>query len=333
MYIEMKTTLDKTRVTGRIYEVSDEEGESLIGLASAFETTQEAYDTFTQFNPDDSKSTVANPKAAPPAKAKPAAKKQERPPAQRKSGSVSLAKERANTIFRELNNPAFKTLAAKSLGEVMTSDRFITIAYNTIRTNQKLMDCSTPSLMGCLMKSAELGLVPGINGHAYLVPFKGECTLIVGYQGFIQLAFRSGIVSSIFGNVVYANDKFEAEYGLNEKLRHVPCLDADPGKPIAAYAICTFKDGTRVFNVIRPETWEDAKSRSASGKYGSGPWKSDPEAMICKTAIRRLKKFLPQLPMLQEAIANDEAADLGLGAGSIDVASQRNQEELAEELK
>ena len=74
-----------------------------------------------------------------------------------------------------------------------------------------------------------LGLEPNTPlGQAYLIPYtvKGVPTVQfqIGYKGLIDLAYRSGEIESIQAHVVYENDSFDFNYGLEPKLMHKPCV-------------------------------------------------------------------------------------------------------------
>ncbi|MBJ8108050.1 recombinase RecT, partial [Bacillus cereus group sp. N8] len=45
---------------------------------------------------------------------------------------------------------------------------------------------------------------------------------IIGYNGMIDLAIRSGHIQSIYAHAVYENDEFESELGLHPGLKHKP---------------------------------------------------------------------------------------------------------------
>ena len=44
-------------------------------------------------------------------------------------------------------------------------------ALTAVRTNPKLAECEPNSVLGSLMTCAQLGLRPGVLGHAWLLPF------------------------------------------------------------------------------------------------------------------------------------------------------------------
>lgn len=180
---------------------------------------------------------------------------------------------------------------AKLLPSHLSAERMFRVAMACIRQTPKLQQCTPQSLVSALMVASELGLEPGgARGLLYLVPYGNIATPIVGYRGLIQLVRNSGDLSSIEARVVHERDKFEVEFGLAPRLAHKPNM-ADPGKPVAAYAIATLQDGTKQVEVMTIEDIEKVRARSRSGK--SGPWDTDYGEMAKKTVTRRLLKYLP----------------------------------------
>lgn len=199
---------------------------------------------------------------------------------------------------------------AKVLPKHLEPERLLRIALTEMRRNPKLLDCSKESLLGAVMLSAQLGLEPGPLGHCYLIPYFNKKTgttevqFQIGYKGMLELVRRSGQIETIDAQVVYENDEFEFEYGLNPKLRHKPNLSGSRGKPIAVYAIAKFKDGGYSFYVMSVEDVEKIRLKSKSPN--EGPWVTDWEAMAKKTVIKQLAKYLPLSIEAQRAVAIDE---------------------------
>lgn len=204
-----------------------------------------------------------------------------------------------------------KPQIALALPRHLSADRMLRIAMTSVNRTPKLLACNQMSLLGAVIQAAQLGLEPdGVLGHAYLVPYKDQCQLIVGYKGLIDLARRSGQLSTIFARVVHAKDQFEYSYGLDEKLEHVPSNIADAGEIVAVYAVAKLKDGSRQFEVMNRSEVDAIRKRSPSGN--DGPWVTDYPEMAKKTVLRRLCKMLPASVELARAVALDERADLGL---------------------
>lgn len=163
----------------------------------------------------------------------------------------------------------------------------------------KLADCTTISIVDALTTCAQLGLSPsGRLGSAYLVPYADKCTLIIGYRGYVDLAFRSGEVEAFHAEVVRAKDEFEHEEGLNPVLRHKPSEEVDGGELRAVYAMAKIR-GVWSYVVMYRRQVLPIKQKSLSKKRAGAPptpWETDEEEMWKKTAIRRLVKLLPLSP-------------------------------------
>lgn len=215
---------------------------------------------------------------------------------------------------------AYKKQITAALPKHITPERLIRVALTAVSRQPKLLECERSTLLGAIVQSSQLGLEPdGILGQAYLVPFwngkarRMEAQFQIGYKGLIDLARRSGNIVSIVAQAVRTGDVFEYEFGLNEKLRHVPALDGR-GEITHFYAYATFTNGGHAFEVMTLEDVELIKARSKSrDKAGNvvGPWETDFEAMGRKTVIRRLSKYLPLSVEMQKALHVDEVASTG----------------------
>lgn len=189
----------------------------------------------------------------------------------------------------------------KALPSVMTPERFTRIVLSALSTTPKLQECTPPSFLGAMMTAAQLGVEPNTPlGQAYLIPRwnskkqTNECTFQLGYKGLIDLAYRSGQVSTIAAHTVYENDEFTFELGLDPKLHHVPVM-TNRGAPIAFYAVYKTKDGGYGFEVMSVEDARaHAKKFSEAVKKGySSPWDTNFEEMAKKTVLKRVLKYAP----------------------------------------
>ena len=103
----------------------------------------------------------------------------------------------------------------KALPKHLEPERLARIALTEIRKNPKLLECSRESLLGAVMTAAQLGLEPGVLGHAYLIPYWNnktksyEVQFQIGYKGLLDVVRRSGEITSISAHCVYENDEFE----------------------------------------------------------------------------------------------------------------------------
>lgn len=197
----------------------------------------------------------------------------------------------------------------------MSADRMVKIATVAASRNPLLLQCDTISILRALMESSQLGLEPftGLQ-QAYIIPYRNgktghyEAQFMPSYRGLIDLARRSGEIRSIEAHVVYENDLFECELGLNPKLKHVPSFDGkNRGEPRLAYAVAMLKDGASQYEVMTKAEIEEV--RSASKSANNGPWVNWWSEMAKKTVLKRLVKYLPMSAELSKAVTKDNAAE------------------------
>ena len=211
------------------------------------------------------------------------------------------------TITEFINDPAMQAQFAKALPSVITPERFTRIVLTALRNNPRLMECDRTSLLAAIMSSAQLGLEPNTPlQQAHLIPYGKECQFQIGYKGLIDLAYRSGEVSIIQAQTVYANDEFSYELGINPKLIHKPCMKGNRGEAIAYYAIFKMKNGGENFEVMsKDDVAEFAKAKSKA--FNNGPWRTDFNAMAKKTVLKQVLKYAPiHSESMAVAIQNDE---------------------------
>lgn len=206
----------------------------------------------------------------------------------------------ANRLATMIESAHFKAEAEKALGKLVPTEQWIRAVMTCVRKMPALANCEPASVAQALMDCATFGLVPGSAfGLAHLVPFGRECTLIVDYKGFIECAWRSAKIL-IRGDVVYKDDAFQFELGMEEKLVHRPNYDGsrEDKDIIGAYAVATMPDGRKQpFYISRKEI--DALRKVALAKKRSGkpsPWETNFPPMCVKSAVRRLWKFIPKTP-------------------------------------
>lgn len=263
--------------------------------------------------------------------------------ANRVNNPAAQAKDPAKTIHDLLKKlgPEIQ----RALPKHMDADRLARIALTTIRTNPMLLECNVQSLMGAVMQSAQLGLEPGLLGSCYFIPFnrkvKGpnnsvtwekDVQFVIGYKGLIDLVRRSGEVLSINAHAVHDNDLFEFEYGLDERLKHVPKIDGERGEVYCYYAYAKFKDGGHSFLVMSVKDIEKirdkySKSKSNDGRV-YGPWADEFDSMAKKTVIRQLIKYMPISIEIQKTVALDETfrKDLNSEPEYIDITQEPSAE-------
>jgi recombination protein RecT len=191
---------------------------------------------------------------------------------------------------------------ARALPKGMDADRIARLALTALRKTPKLAECSPESFAGALLTASALGLEPNVGGEAWLVPYKRECTLIVGYVGLAKLYFQHPLAQHLDAQAVYEADAFDYAYGLDPFLIHKPAK-GERGQVTAYYAVARLTTGAKAFVVLSPEEVKTLRN----GKVGPNGDIPDPQHwMERKTAVRQLVKLLPKSTTLIRALAADE---------------------------
>ena len=215
----------------------------------------------------------------------------------------------------------------KALPSVITPERFTRMTLSALSVNPKLAACTPKSFLGAMMSAAQLGLEPNTPlGQAYLIPYKNrgtdEVQFQIGYKGLIDLAYRSGEVELVQAHIVYENDTFECEYGLDPKLVHKPA-DKDRGEPIKVYALFKTKSGGYGFEVMSmDDVRKHAEKYSQAYKSGFSPWKTNFEEMAKKTALKRVLKYAPLKSDFVKAVVQDETIKSDLSEDMYEVKNE-----------
>jgi len=201
------------------------------------------------------------------------------------------------TMFKQ----QFKAITSIAPKHV-TPERLIRIGMNAASRNPKLMECSPESIVGAVVNCSVLGVEPNLLGHAYIVPFfngstkRMEAQFQLGYRGLIDLARRTGEITSVYAHEVYEGDEFEYSYGLDKDLKHKPIDEEDESKITHFYAVYKLKDGAFDFIVMSRKQVEKHRDRfTKSQKNGNvfGPWKDHFTEMAKKTVLIKLLKTAP----------------------------------------
>lgn len=210
----------------------------------------------------------------------------------------------------ERNRAAFMQALPAHIGV----ERFLRVAITAGIQNPALTRCSAESIMGALLQSAQLGLVPdGLLGQAFIIPYGDKAQFQVGAQGLAELAVRTGRIAAIIPEVVHEKDEFEWWRDVEkDHFKHKPYEgDDDPGAVTHAYCIIRRKDGTASVTVL-PKSKIEREHRAHSKAKSTGPWQSHWSAMAKKTAVLVALKWEAKSPELAKVIATEEHLDAGI---------------------
>ena len=207
---------------------------------------------------------------------------------------------------------------AQALPRHIGAERLVRVTQSALMSNPRIAECNAASFAACLLTAAQLGLEPNTPlGQGYLIPRKVNgvmtCTWQTGYQGMIDLAYRSGMVTGIDAEVVRAGDEFTWRKGLEPRLDHVPSLDPNrESQPIThAYAVVRIKGADPRFEVLSLAQIEARRMVNDRSDRPTGVWAQHYAEMAKKTAIRAALKYAPKSAEMRTATMLEDAGDTG----------------------
>lgn len=188
----------------------------------------------------------------------------------------------------------------------LTKERLALSTLQAMKKKPELMDVEKTdmeSLRIAIVEAGQMGLIPDGRRGA-LVKYGREVQFQPMVWGIVELMIRAG-VKKVESRVVYANDRYEIEYGTNPRIVHVPARE-NRGAPIAAYAVVWLPAGDTQFEPMTKEEIYVIRARSKSFQKKQGPWMTDELEMWRKTVVKRLGKYVPQTDELTLAIQRDD---------------------------
>ena len=197
-----------------------------------------------------------------------------------------------------------------ALPKHLNPDRMARLALTAFSQNAALAKCSPKSVFASIIVLSQLGLEPGVDGQAYLVPYKGVCTPIPGWKGYVDLVSRAGR-ATVWTGAVFEGDEFDYALGDAPFVRHKPGDENDESKLTHVYAIGRVKGAE--FPVI--EVWtikKILKHRDKHNKVGNRHYSYENLEMYArKIPLLQVMKYMPKSVELQNAMDVDRASTEG----------------------
>jgi recombination protein RecT len=185
----------------------------------------------------------------------------------------------------------------------ISPQEFMIKALNAIKKSPDLLKCNPQSLFGSILYFAEIGLPFNTpEGFGYILPErqKGgtvEAVPIIGYKGFIEIAYRNPKVKGIRIQAVYKNDSFDYAYGTQEYLNHKPVSETARGELTHVYAIANLEGIAPLFVVVDKRELDKIKKMPSTLNQTAFSKSNDFDIfniMEAKVAVRLLLKTLPK---------------------------------------
>lgn len=239
------------------------------------------------------------------------------------SSALAQPNEAAATVDRLLHSDAVRKRFEAVLGAKAAGFMSSVITVTNGSRQLKEADPKTIIAAAAVAASLDLPINPSL-GFAFIVPYrnhgKSEAQFQVGYRGYIQLALRTGQYKAINAGPVFDGEIEPAtpQDRIKGELRFVVQPDGslkDEQGAKAAKRIAGYAAYFRLLNGA--EKWDymtvaevEAHAKRFSQSYGreTSPWKTDFDAMACKTVLKRLLSHYGILSVeMQTAVLADQA--------------------------
>ncbi len=203
-----------------------------------------------------------------------------------------------------------------ALPKHLNADRMMRLALTSFSTNPALRQCSQQSILSSIVIASQLGLEPGIAGQGYLIPYKGTCTFVPGWQGLVGLLNNTGRATAWTG-AVFQGDLWEFELGSKPSCRHIPGENfGDVDKMTWVYAVGQVNGSDRPVVEAWPvsRVW---KHRDKFNKVGPRHYSFENQEMYArKVVLLQVLKYMPRSIELNNAIAAADADMRGMVVSS-----------------
>lgn len=208
----------------------------------------------------------------------------------------------------------WETILVPEMQKLMGDDTqaMVRVILTAMNKTPTLANCTAQSVMAACLDLGTLKLLPNTpQQHAYLIPRRLDdqlqCNLEIGYRGYCALAYRTGSVIDIDGNVIREGDEIDYREGTDGFVHFKRKLGA--GRSMKAILGCyvTIKlqsgaDHVKVLDADQLEGFRQAMIRQNRGKE-TPAWKFFPEEMYLKSAFKRVAKLLPLGEFVEKAVA------------------------------
>ena len=232
--------------------------------------------------------------------------------------SNAISKDVVGSFTATIEKYEKKNLTELLEGSSMTPAQFKQIVINELKRSPKLQEAfvkNPASLFASILHCAEMGLNPSqMVGEFFFIPYRDSITPILGYKGLLTLLMRSSKVKKIWSEVVYEDDDFEYELGLEPKLLHTPNHHSvRNSKNIKCIYACAKIDNDVIFKVMFKNEIQNIINMSKVPNELFFNDKKDPEQwMAKKTVLKQLAKLMPKDDdRLKKAVSMDDNIEGG----------------------
>ena len=193
-----------------------------------------------------------------------------------------------------------------ALPEDFNKQRFALNFVSLIQEDAKLQKYPKEVLATALVRSAQDNL-DALNQEVYIHEgFGGKLAYTISYKGLKKMAIEKSVkpISNIYSKLIKEGDEFDEEFVNGQPHIHFKSKFGNTGAIIGVFTVCTFKDGTEIYEVMTKDEIDACKAQSKN----SQAWVKFYGEMAKKSCCRRLCK------QITLDFSNKQQADAFTGA-------------------
>lgn len=247
--------------------------------------------------------------------------------ADKKELTLSDQKNMSNYFSKALNDVA-------NLPETVDKQRLALNFVSLLQDKPDLVKFGAEKLAPIVVRTAKDNL-DVLNNEVYIYEgFGGKLTYTPSYKGLRKMAIERSVkpIDNIIAKLIREGDSVEEEIVNGKAHLHYKAVFGNNKPIIGALAICSYSDGSEVYELMTKEEIDACKAKSRN----SGAWKDFYGEMAKKSVIRRLSK------QLTLSFNDKEQADAFTGADEFiddpkeqaaqDIEQNANQQSLEDEV-
>lgn len=199
----------------------------------------------------------------------------------------------------------------------MSVQKFKILLLNELESSyklQKAFQANPTSFFAAALFCAELRLSPSSMVGEFIFDVRAnKVRPYIGYKGVITLLQRNPLVKKIWDGVVYSEDDFEFELGLDPKMVHIPAPNSKKSNDNIRFVYCCVKiqDETQFKIMSWDEIMEVIKTIEEPSELYFDHQKDPQRWMLKKIVLKQLAKLLPKEDKVKPAISIDDNVDGG----------------------
>jgi recombination protein RecT len=197
-----------------------------------------------------------------------------------------MANEQIQKVSEFMRSETVKARFAEVVGS-NNAGAYISSVLLAVANSDNLKECTVESVYISALRAATLRLsCDPSTGQAYLVPFKGKATLIVGYKGLQDMAVRTGRYRFINTSPIYEGEEIKEDRFSGELT-----LTGNKKSDILVGWLAAFElmgGYSKALYMSIDEIHDHAKKYSKSYAFKESGWQTNPKEMERKTVLRRL---------------------------------------------